>query len=108
MTWVRGKGFAPITAASAGLGFIGFMKAALGLRRDIYIFVFLFGTTLLFFFFATAFLLVFLFFFFFAAIGTSKAEGLEKTNKNLGNSTTGEASLYPLFVKWNFPRKDSP
>jgi hypothetical protein len=36
VTSVRGRGFEPTTSASAGLGVIGFMKAALGLRADFF------------------------------------------------------------------------
>jgi hypothetical protein len=36
VTSVRGAGLLPITSASAALGVIGFMNAALGLRADFF------------------------------------------------------------------------
>jgi hypothetical protein len=36
VTSVRGIGLAPTTSDSAGLGVIGFMKAAFGLRADFF------------------------------------------------------------------------
>jgi hypothetical protein len=59
VTSVRGSGFDPTTIASAALGIIGFMKAALGVRLARAFFA---G------FFAAAFFVVFFAVFFFVAI----------------------------------------